>query len=168
MVPKYSSPTKVCMVRAFSIQVPLEASHRILGPGARPFLGLGTWDMGPFSSWDLGPDPFLSLGPGTGDFTIVKSHLVIFYNSKPITISRVHTQGRTASTSIPGGHTRHIPMTHDRENGANSAVLEYWYHASNARSNVLVTVELENVHKSRISDGSSFSKFDLQTCYNFK
>jgi hypothetical protein len=49
-------------------------------------LGLGTWDLGAFSSWDLGPDPFLSLGPGTGNFTIVKAYLVIFYNSKLITI----------------------------------------------------------------------------------
>jgi hypothetical protein len=75
--------------------------QRILGPGARPFLGIGTWDMGPFSRWDLGPDSFLSLGPGTGDFTIVKAYLVVFYNSEVITMSRVPTLGRIASTGIP-------------------------------------------------------------------
>jgi hypothetical protein len=68
------------------------------------------WDMGAFSSQDLGPDTCLNLGPGTGNFTIVQAYLVIFYNIKLITISRVHAQGRTASTRIPGGgHTRHIP-----------------------------------------------------------
>ena len=59
-------------------------------------------------------------------------------------------------------------MTHDRKNGANSAVLEYRYHASNARSNVLLHHQsCQKFYKSKISDGSSFSKFDIQTCSNF-
>ena len=90
--------------------------RRILGPGPDPFFG--SWDLGYEAFFELGPGtgPLFELGPGTGDVHIVKAYLVIFYNGKFITISRVHAQGRTASTGIPGGHTRHIPMTHDQKN----------------------------------------------------
>ena len=44
------------LLRYYSSQAPLKVPQRILGPGAGPFLCLGTWDYGLFLSWDLGPD----------------------------------------------------------------------------------------------------------------